>query len=109
MLSKTVKRLKEWYKGYDEAPAWFRFCSLVFAISTLAFIAVLLGPAILIGGNVVGFWGYQDWALTYAGFPYIVIIVVTFMLAVISGIPTFRYERKRMRELKESKENEANL
>lgn len=108
MLSKTVKRLKEWYKGYDEAPAWFRFCSLVFAVSALAFIVVLFGPAIL-GGNIIGFWVYQNWALTFAGFPYIVIIVVTFMLAVISGIPTLRYQFKKMRKLKESNENEADL
>jgi len=47
---------------------------------------------------------YQDWALTYAGFTYIVIILATFMLAVVSGIPTLRYEWKRMRQSGERKE-----
>lgn len=98
MLTKVVKRLKDWFKGYDEAPLWLCFCRLIFAISTLAFIISLFGPAIL-GGDVIGFWVYQHWTLTYAGFPYIVIIVTTFMLAILSGIPTIRYERKRMREL----------
>jgi len=48
---------------------------------------------------------YQDWALTYAGFTYIVIIIATFTLAVVSGIPTLRYEWKRMRQSGERKEN----
>jgi len=100
LLSKTVKRLKDWFKGHEEAPAWLRFCRLVFAVSTLAFIVLFFGPAI-ISGDVIGFWMYQHWALTYAGFPYIAIIVATFMLAVISGTLTFLYERKRMKELNE--------
>lgn len=102
MLSKMVGRLKDWFKGYEEAPAWLSFCRLVFAVSTLVFILLFFGPAIL-SGDVIGFWMFQGWGSTYAGFPYMVIIVVIFMLAVISGIPTLLYEWKRMNELKESK------
>jgi predicted small integral membrane protein len=101
-LSKTVKRLKEWFKGYDDAPLWLCFCRLIFAVSTLAFIVSFFGPAIL-GGDLIGFWMYQKWSLTHAGFLYIIVIVVTFTLAVISGIPSFLYEKKKMK----LRENEA--
>jgi predicted small integral membrane protein len=101
-LSKTVKRLKDWFKGYEEAPVWLCFCRLIFAVSTLAFIVLFFGPAIL-SGDVIGFWMYQHWALTYAGFQYIVVIVISFTLAVISGVPTFLYKHRRMRQA----ENEA--
>jgi hypothetical protein len=94
MVSKTVKRLKDWYKGYGEYPEWFRFCSLVFAFSSSTFIIWFFGPAIL-GGDVIGYWMYQSQALSAVGSPYIVILVATFMIAVISGILIFRYEWKR--------------
>jgi hypothetical protein len=97
MGSKTVSRLKEWYRGYEEYPAWLRFRSLVFAFSILAFIIVFFGPAIL-GGDVLGFWMYQR--EVQFSFLYLVVIVVTFVLAVVSGIPIFRYEFRRMKELK---------
>ena len=95
-MPKMVKRLGEWFKGRDGAPLWLCFCRLVFAVSALSFVVSFFGPAIL-GGDLIGFWTYQDWSLTHAGFLYIVVIVVTFALAVISGIPTFAYERKRMK------------
>jgi uncharacterized membrane protein YcjF (UPF0283 family) len=97
-----VIRLRDWFRGYDEAPARIRFLRVVFAFSTLAFIISLFGPAIL-SGAVIGFWMFQDWALTYAGFAYIVVIIVTFMIAIVSGIPTLWYEWKRMRQSKERK------
>jgi len=103
VLSKTIKRFKEWFKGYEEAPLWLSFCRLIFAVSTLAFIVLFFGPAIL-SGDVIGFWMYQHWSLTYVGFPYIAIIVATFLLALIFGIPTFMHEWKRIEELNESKE-----
>jgi phosphotransferase system glucose/maltose/N-acetylglucosamine-specific IIC component len=77
---------------------------VVFAFSTLAFIISCFGPAIL-SGEIIGFWMYQNWALTYAGFTYIVIIIATFMIAIVSGIPTLRYEWKRMRQPGEKEEN----
>jgi hypothetical protein len=94
MRSKTVSRLKEWYRGYEEYPAWLRFRSLVLAFSILAFIVVFFGPAIL-GGDVLSFWMYQ----TEVQFRllYLVVIVVTFVLAVVSGIPILRYESRRMK------------
>jgi hypothetical protein len=95
-LPKVVKRLGEWFKGYDDAPLWLCFCRLIFAVSVLSFIVLLFGPAIF-GGDLIGFWMYQDWSLTHAGFLYIVVIVVTFTLAVISGIPTILYEKKKMK------------
>src|SRR4030067_179910 len=91
VLSKTIKRFKEWFKGYEEAPLWLSFCRLIFAVSTLVFIVLFFGPAIL-SGDVIGFWMYQHWSLTYVGFPYIAIIVATFLLALIFGIPTFMHE-----------------
>lgn len=96
MLPKTVKRLREWFRGYDDAPLWLCFCRLIFAVSALAFTVSLFGPAIF-GGDLIVFWMYQDWALTDAGFLYIIVIVVTFTLAIISGIPTFLYEKKKMK------------
>jgi len=81
---------------------WLCFCRLIFAVSTLAFIVLFFGSAIL-SGDVIGFWMYQHWALTYAGFQYIVVIVISFTLAVISGVPTFLYKHRRMRQA----ENEA--
>jgi len=97
MLSGTVKRLKEWYRGYGEYPEWFRFCSLVFAFSSLTFLIWFCGPAIL-GGDLIAYWMCQSQALS-AGSPYIVILVATFITAVISGILIFRYEWKRMRKI----------
>lgn len=41
---------------------------------------------------------FQDWALTHAGFLYIAVIVVTFTLAVIFGVPAFLY-KKRMKPI----------
>jgi predicted small integral membrane protein len=96
--------LKDWFRGYDEAPARIRFLRVVFAFSALAFIISFFGPAIL-SGEIMGFWMYQDWALTYAGLTYIVIIIATFMIAIVSGIPTLRYEWKRMRQSGERREN----
>ena len=97
-MSKIVKRLGEWFKGYDDAPLWLCSCRLIFAVSVLSFIVSLFGPAIL-GGDVIGFWMYQDWCLTHAGFLYIVVIVITFTLALISGIPTILYEKKKMKQI----------
>jgi len=101
-LSKKIKRLKNWFSGYEEAPLWLHFCRLIFAVSTLAFIVSFFGPAIL-SGDVIGFWMYEHWALTSAGLPYIVLVVVTATLAVISGIPASLYEKERMKRT----ENEA--
>ena len=98
MLRKMVMRLKEWLKGHDDAPLWLCFCRLIFAVSVLSFVILFFGPAIL-GGDLLGFWMYQDWSSTHVGFLYVALIVITFALALISGIPTFVYERKRMREL----------
>jgi uncharacterized protein YneF (UPF0154 family) len=100
-LSKTVKRLKEWFRGYDDAPLWLCFSRLIFAVSALSLIVLFFGPGIL-GGDLIGFWMYQDWFLTRAGFLYIIVIVVTFTLAIISGIPTFLYEKKKMKQMKNS-------
>jgi hypothetical protein len=102
VLPKIVKRFEEWFRGYDGAPLGICFCRLIFVVSTLAFIVLFFGPAIL-SGDVIGFWMYQHWALTYAGFQYIVVIVISFTLAVISGVPTFLYKHRRMRQA----ENEA--
>jgi hypothetical protein len=93
-----VRRLEEWFKGYDDAPLWLCFCRLIFAVSALSFIVLFFGPAIF-GGDLLGFLLYQG-ALTHAGFPYILVIVTTFILTVISGIPTFLYEKKKMKEMK---------
>jgi phosphotransferase system glucose/maltose/N-acetylglucosamine-specific IIC component len=91
-----VKWLREWFKGYDGAPLWLCFCRLVFAVSALSFIALFFGPAIL-SGDMIGFWMYQEWTLTHASFLYILVVVATFTLTVISGIPTFLYEQKRIK------------
>ena len=99
-MSNMLRRLKVWFKGYEEAPLWLCFCRLVFAVSTLALIVLFLGPAIL-SGDVMGFWAYRHWALTFVGLPYIVFVVATFIIVVISGVPTFLSERKRMEESKE--------
>jgi len=96
--------LKDWFRGYDEAPTRIRFLRVIFAFSALSFIISCFGPAIS-SGEIIGFWMYQDWALTHAGFTYIVIIIATFMLATVFGIPTLRYEWKRMRQSEERKEN----
>jgi type VI protein secretion system component VasK len=96
-----VKRLAEWFRGYDDAPLWLCFCRLVFAVSVLSSIVSFFGPAIL-GGDLIVFWMYQDWSLAHAGFLYVVAIVVTFTLAVISGIPTILFERKKMRRMKDA-------
>jgi phosphotransferase system glucose/maltose/N-acetylglucosamine-specific IIC component len=93
-LSKAVKRLGEWFRGYDDAPLWLCFCRLIFALSALSFIVSFFGPLIL-GGDLIGFLMYQ-WSVTHAGL-YIIVIVVTFTLALISGIPTFLYEKKKMK------------
>jgi len=93
VLPKIVKRFEEWFRGYDGAPLGICFCRLIFVVSTLAFIVSFFGPAIL-GGDLIGFWMYQEWSLTHAGFLYIIVIVVTFTLTVISGIPTFLYEKR---------------
>ena len=98
-MAKTVARLKDWFKGYEETPAWLGACRLVFAVSILVFVVLFFGPAVF-GGNVLGFWLYQGWVFTYAGFAYVVITVAAFMIAVISGIPVFWFEWKRMNELK---------
>jgi len=95
-LPKIVKRLKEWFKGQDGAPIWLCFCRLIFAVSALSFIVSFFGPAIF-AGDMIGFWMYQEWTLTHAGFLYILVIVATFTLALVSGIPTFLYERKKMK------------
>jgi hypothetical protein len=94
-----MERLGEWFKGYDDAPLWLCFCRLIFAVSSLSFIVSLFGPAIL-GGDVIGFWMFQDWCLTHVGFLYLVVVVVTFTLAVISGVPTILYEKKKMKQIK---------
>jgi len=99
VLVGMVRRLEEWFKGYDDAPLWLCFCRLIFAVSALSFSVVLFGPAIF-GGDQLGSLLYRDWALTHAGFPYILVIVTTFILTVISGIPTFLYEKKKMKEMK---------
>ena len=96
-MSKTVQRLKEWFRGYDDVPLWLCFCRLIFALSALSFIISFFGPAIL-WREVIGFWVFQDWALTHAGFLYIAVIVVTFTLAVIFGVPAFLY-KKRMKPI----------
>ena len=100
MLVEMVRRLEEWFKGYDDAPLWLCFCRLIFAVSALSFIVVFFGPAIF-GGDQLGFLLYQEWTLTNIGFIYIIVIVTTFILTVISGIPTFLYEKKKMKEMKE--------
>lgn len=92
MLVGMVRRLEEWFKGYDDAPLWLCFCRLIFAISALSCSISFFGPAIL-GGDLISFWLYQEWALTNIGFLYI--LVTTFILTVISGIPTFLYEKKK--------------
>jgi hypothetical protein len=45
---------------------------------------------------------HQNWAVTHADFLYVIVTVATFTFAVISGIPTFLYERKRLKEFKVS-------
>jgi hypothetical protein len=100
-LPKIMKQLKEWFKGYDDAPLWLCSCRFIFAVATLSFIVSFFGPAIL-SGDLIGFWLYRNWTVTHAGFLYTVVTVVAFTLAVISGVPTFVYERKRMKELDES-------
>lgn len=99
MLLGMVRRLEKWFKGYDDAPLWLCFCRLIFAVSALSLIVLFFGPAIF-GGDQLGFLLYQDWVLTHAGFLYRIVIVVTFTLTVISGIPTFLYEKKKMKEMK---------
>jgi len=94
VLVGMVRRLEEWFKGYDDAPLWLCFCRLIFAVSALSFIVVFFGPAIF-GGDLLGFLLYSDWALTNIGFIYILVIVTTFILTVISGIPAFLYEKKK--------------
>lgn len=96
-MPRIVKQLAEWFKGYDDALQWLCFCRFIFAVSVLSFIVLFFGPAIL-GGDLIGFWMYQDWTSTHAGFLYIVVIVVTFILAMISGIPTLLYEKKKMKQ-----------
>lgn len=94
--AKKAKRLGEWFRGYDDAPLWICFSRLIFAVSSLTFIVSFFGPAILVG-DLIGFLAYQEWIiLTHASLLYIVVIVVTFVLAVISGIPTILYEKKKM-------------
>ena len=102
-MSKTVKRLGEWFKGHDDAPLWLCFCRLIFALSILSFIVSFFGPAIF-GGDLIGFWVYQEWSLTHIGFLYMITIVVTFTLAIISGIPTFLYEKKKTKRMKNEAE-----
>ena len=46
---------------------------------------------------MIGFWMYQEWTLTHAGFLYILVIAATFTLAVVFGIPTSLYEREKMK------------
>ena len=89
-----MKRLREWFKD-DDAPLWLCFCRLVFAVSSLACVLIFCGPAILVG-DVIVFFAYQEWIFTHthAHLVYIVAVVVTFTLAVISGIPAILYERK---------------
>ena len=95
-VAKAAKRLGEWFKGYDDAPLWICFARFIFAMSSLALIVSFCGPAILVG-DLIGFMAYQEWIiLSHASFLYIVAIAVTFILAVISGIPTILYERKKM-------------
>jgi hypothetical protein len=101
VLPTIVKRLGEWFTGYDDAPLWLCFCRLIFAVSALSFVVWSFGPAVL-GGDLIGFWIYQQWSLTHAGFLYIAVTVVTFALAVISGIPTLLYERKKLKKWDES-------
>jgi hypothetical protein len=96
-LPSIRKRLEAWFKGDDGAPLWLCACRLIFAVAALAFIGAFFGPAIL-SGDLIGFWLYQSWVVTHAGFLYVVVIVVTFTFAVISGIPTFLYEWKRLKE-----------
>ena len=96
-----MKRLEAWFKGYDDAPWWLCACRLIFAVTYLAFIVSFFGPAIL-SGDPMGFWLHQYWAVTHGGSLYTVAIFVTFTLAVISGIPSIVYERKRMKEFDQS-------
>jgi hypothetical protein len=91
------KRLKAWYRGYGEYPEWFSFCSLVFALSSLTFIVLLFG-SLLLGGDIISYGMYLQ-ALFATGPLYIVIFVATFIIATISGIPIFWYQRKRMRKI----------
>ena len=95
----TVKRLREWFKD-DDAPLWLCFWRFVFAVSSLACVVTFFGPAILVG-DVIGFFAYQEWIFTHAHFVYIVAVVVTFTLAVISGIPAILYEKKKMEKSNE--------
>ena len=91
-------------RGYDGTPLWICFCRFVFAVSALAFIVSFFGPAVL-GADLIGFLAYQEWILTHASFLYMVVIVVTFTLAVISGFLTIIYEKK----MAKSNEKETEL
>jgi hypothetical protein len=99
MPPKIIKRLKAWYRGYGEYPEWFSFCSLIFAFASLTFIIWLFGPYLL-NGDAISYGIYQSLVVSAAGSLYIVILVVTFIITVISGIPIFWYEwMKRMRKI----------
>jgi len=93
--ARIAKRLRDWFMGYDDAPLWLCFCRLIFWVSSLACILSFCGPAILVEGDLIGVWAYQEWVRTDISFfyTYIVVVLVTFTLAVISGIPTFLYEK----------------
>ena len=96
-MSKIISRFREWFRGYDDAPLWLCFCRFIFAVSSLACILSFFGPAILVG-DLIGFFAYQEYIQTDISFfyIYIVVVLVTFTLAVISGIPAILYEKKKM-------------
>ena len=96
-----LKRLREWL-GYDDGPLWLCFCRFVFAVSSLACVLTFCGPAILVG-DVIVFFAYQEWIFSHAHahLVYIVAVVVTFTLAVISGIPAILYEKRKMEKSNE--------
>jgi len=99
VLPRIIKRLKESFRLWKDEPKWLWFCRLVFLLSAFSFLVSFFGPGIL-SGDLIAFWLYSNWSLTSVGSPFIVVIVVTFLLVVISGIPTFLYERKRIKELR---------
>lgn len=70
-------------------------------MSALSFLILFFGPSILTG-DLIAYWLYSSWWSTNVSFPFIVVIVITFMLALISGIPTFLYERKKIKKSNES-------
>ena len=73
------------------------FSGVIFSLHSL-----VLWTAILVG-DPIGFMAYQEWVQTDINFfyIYIVVVLVTFTSAVISGIPTILYEKKKMEKSNE--------